>query len=62
VISSYVEFIGGNEKQMFEIVKEKVRHNTELVLKKSKEEKMTPRNAALKIAQERVREAMDKRK
>ncbi|PIV67991.1 MAG: Glu/Leu/Phe/Val dehydrogenase [Candidatus Aenigmarchaeota archaeon CG01_land_8_20_14_3_00_37_9] len=62
VISSYVEFIGGNEKQMFEIVKEKVRHNTELVLKKSKEEKMTPMNAALKIAQERVREAMDKRK
>jgi len=62
VISSYVEFIGGNEKQMFKTVKEKVRHNTELVLKKAKEEKITPRNAALKIAQERVREAMSKRK
>jgi len=61
VISSYVEFIEGTEKQMFKIVREKVRHNTNLVLKKAKENNETPRESALKIAQERVRKAMDKR-
>ena len=62
VISSYVEFIEGTEEQMFKIVREKVRNNTELVLKKAKDTEETPRNAALKIAQERVREAMDNKK
>jgi len=61
VISSYVEFIEGTEEQMFKIVREKVRNNTRLVLKKSKDSKETPRNAALKIAQKRVRKAMNNR-
>jgi len=59
VISSYVEYIGGDEKKMFKIVKEKVRHNTELVLEKSREDEVSPRKSALNIAQERVKKAME---
>lgn len=55
VISSYVEYIGGTEQQMFEMVKEKITNNTKLVLEKAEKEKVIPRVAALKIAQERVR-------
>ena len=55
VISSYVEYIGGNEKQMFEMVKKKIMKNTKLVLDKSKKNKCLPRDVALEIAKERVR-------
>ncbi len=60
VISSYVEYIGGDEEEMFKVVREKVRHNTELVLKRSKEEEKSLRSVALAIAQERVREGIRK--
>ena len=62
VISSYVEFLGGNEGKMFSMVKEKIRANTKLVLENSKNEGIIPRQAALRLAQARVREAMEKRK
>ncbi|MEM5793482.1 MAG: Glu/Leu/Phe/Val dehydrogenase [Candidatus Aenigmatarchaeota archaeon] len=58
VISSYVEYIGGNEKKMFRVVREKIRKNTQLVLNKSKENREPPRNSALKIAQDRVKKSM----
>jgi len=56
VISSYVEYIGGTEKEMFEMVKEKIEKNTEMVLKQSKEQGTYPRHIARDIAQERVKE------
>ena len=62
VISSYVETINGTPEQMFKIVEEKIRKNTALVLKHAKESKITAREAALEIAKERVRKAMDSRK
>jgi glutamate dehydrogenase/leucine dehydrogenase len=55
VISSYVEFIGGREKDVFPLVKEKITKNTLLVLEKSKKENISPRNAATQIALERLR-------
>lgn len=55
VISSYVEYIGGDEKKMFALVEEKIVKNTELVLAKAKEERIIPRKAAQAIAEERVR-------
>lgn len=58
VISSYVEYIGGSPEQMFKLVEEKIRKNTKLVLEKSKKEGLSPRDAAMKIAQERVKRAM----
>lgn len=55
VISSYVEYKGGNEKKMFELVKKKITRNTKIALDRAKKHKHTPRDAALEIAQERVR-------
>jgi len=58
VISSYVETLGGNEKKMFATVEEKIRKNVDTVLLSSRRDSMTPREAALQIAQDRVRKAM----
>jgi glutamate dehydrogenase/leucine dehydrogenase len=56
VISSYVEYKGGTEKEMFELVKEKIEKNTELVLKQAKEQEEYPRHIAREIAVERIKE------
>ncbi len=56
VISSYVEYIGGNEKEMFDLIKEKIEKNTELVLRQSKEQETYPRHIAKEIARERIKE------
>ncbi len=56
VISSYVEYKGGTEKEMFKLVEEKVKKNTMLVLDRADEIKKTPRETALEIAKERVME------
>jgi len=60
VISSYVEFIGGSEQEMFRIVREKITANTRLVFDRAKHGDL--RSAALAIAKERVTDAMEKRK
>jgi glutamate dehydrogenase (NAD(P)+) len=54
VISSYVEYIGGNEKQMFKLVDGKIRKNTLLVLKTAQKNNTIPRVAAMEIAQKRI--------
>ncbi len=61
VISSYAEYRGENPTKMFELVEKKVRRNTKLVLDRAKKEKLIPRDAAMKIAVERVKKAMEKR-
>ncbi|MFQ5406182.1 MAG: hypothetical protein ACE5DI_03445 [Candidatus Micrarchaeia archaeon] len=61
VISSYVEWMGGSQSQMFQQVKEKVRSNALNVLEKSSQKKVIPRQAALEIAQARVMDAMQKK-
>ena len=55
VISSYVEFIEGFEDEVFDLIKEKITKNTKLVLEKADKEKITPREAALLIAKERIK-------
>lgn len=54
VISSYVEYIGGGKDEMFRLVEEKIKKNTEEVLDKAKRHGISPRKAALKIAEERI--------
>jgi len=44
------------------MVKERVIRNTKLVLEKAKSKNVKPRDAAMEIAVERVRDAMRKRK
>jgi glutamate dehydrogenase/leucine dehydrogenase len=55
VISSYVEYINGKEEEMFKLIEEKIEKNTNLVLKRSVEKNIKPRDAALEIAKERIR-------
>jgi len=59
VISSYVEFIGGSEQEMFKIVREKITTNTRSVFDRAKHGDL--RAAALELAKERVLDAMAKR-
>ncbi len=55
VISSYVEYIGGDENRMFKMVEEKVSKNARLTLEDAKNRQCIPRECALEIARERVR-------
>lgn len=55
VISSYAEYKGYDKDKMFALVKEKILKNTKLILAKSEAEKISPRKAALKIAQRRLK-------
>ncbi|MBI2545504.1 MAG: Glu/Leu/Phe/Val dehydrogenase [Candidatus Aenigmarchaeota archaeon] len=54
VISSYCEYMGYTPKKMFKIVQDKITKNTKLVLDRAMEEGIKPRDAALKIAEERI--------
>ncbi|MFA5108713.1 MAG: Glu/Leu/Phe/Val dehydrogenase [Candidatus Micrarchaeia archaeon] len=60
VISSYVEYIGGTESDMFKMVEAKIKRNTAEVLGNAKD--MNTRSSALQIAQSRVRDAMQYRR
>ncbi|MFH1127233.1 MAG: Glu/Leu/Phe/Val dehydrogenase [archaeon] len=61
VISSYVEYIGGDNDEAFRMIEEKINKNTELVLSRAEKEGVMPRDAALAIAKERIRKALDRR-
>ncbi len=54
VISSYVEYIGGNKEKMFKLVREKITKNTELILNESLKRKTKLRDVALEIAKKRI--------
>jgi len=54
VISSYVEYIGGNAEKMFRLVKQKIVTNTGIVLRDAKKKGITPREAAMMLAKKRV--------
>lgn len=58
VISSYVEFKGGTENEVFPMITKLVGDNTRQVLEHSRKENVTPREAAMAIAKSRVKAAM----
>jgi len=60
VVSSYAEYRGYNPKKMFDLVERKIKRNVKIVLKSAKKENVKPRDAALKIVQERVRKAKER--
>jgi glutamate dehydrogenase/leucine dehydrogenase len=62
VISSYVEYIGGKEQDVFPLVQKKVSNNTKQVLKLAASKKISPRKAGMQIALDRIKKAMKKRK
>lgn len=61
VISSYAEWIGENPEKMMELVEAKLTKNVRKVLENAKRKAIQPREAAMRLAQERVRRVMEKR-
>ncbi|MBT9165946.1 MAG: NAD-specific glutamate dehydrogenase [Chloroflexi bacterium] len=62
VITGVVEWKRGTEEEAFQTIKEKIRQNVKAVLDLSYKEKIYPREAAERLAKERVREAMRARR
>ena len=62
VICAAMEYHGAGESMALQNIEEKVRRNTEQVLKMTYKEKITPREAAQRLAQERVKKAMTYRR
>jgi glutamate dehydrogenase (NAD(P)+) len=58
VICASVEYHGGTESQAMAAIADRIRANTSEVLERARQEKCTPRQAAIAMAQNRVREAM----
>ena len=62
VICGSVEYRGGTKSGAFVEIEEKIRENTRDVLKLAVDNNLAPRNAALRLARERVKEAMSYRR
>ncbi len=62
VICASVEYHGGTEKQALDVIAQKIETNTRHVIRKSLDEKISPRRAAHALALERVQEAMQFRR
>jgi glutamate dehydrogenase/leucine dehydrogenase len=62
VICASVEYHGGTEAQAFQTIEEKIRVNTAMVLEESAKTKTLPRQAAMALAERRVRTAMGYRR
>ncbi|HUK41999.1 MAG TPA: Glu/Leu/Phe/Val dehydrogenase [Candidatus Acidoferrales bacterium] len=58
VICASVEYHGGTQTQAFQTIEEKIRVNTTQVLEESAKTKTLPREAAVALAERRVRKAM----
>jgi glutamate dehydrogenase (NAD(P)+) len=62
VICAAVEYAGGSEKAAFDVIEEKIRRNTKEVLADAARRAVPPREAALALAERRVRGAMGYRR
>jgi len=62
VISGSVEYHGGGERMALDTISEQIRRNTHSVLSAARENNISPRQAAEKLALKRVRTAMDLRR
>jgi glutamate dehydrogenase/leucine dehydrogenase len=59
VICASVEYHGGTQTQALQTIADKIRGNTVLVLEQCVREKILPREAAMRLAEGRVRKAME---
>jgi len=62
VICAAMEYQGSTESAVFQAIGEKITHNTEQVLKTMEKDGILPREAAVRMAEERVRKAMSFRR
>jgi glutamate dehydrogenase/leucine dehydrogenase len=58
VICAAVEYHGGTQSLAFQQIEEKIRANTSLVLEEATKQRLLPRQAAVALAERRVRNAM----
>jgi glutamate dehydrogenase/leucine dehydrogenase len=58
LIMAAMEYAGKSEAEAFAAISEKIRANTQRILEKAKNESLLPREAAERIARERVKKAM----
>lgn len=58
VICAATEYAGGTQASAFAAIEEKIRLNTRIVLEEARSNRIPPRQAALKLAERRVRAAM----
>jgi glutamate dehydrogenase/leucine dehydrogenase len=61
VICAAVEYHGGTQSQAFATIEEKIHSNTEEVLSQARKSGLLPRQAAIELAEKRVRKAMEYR-
>ena len=62
VICAAMEYKGSSERAALETIEEKLRRNTRQVLTRAKEENISPREAGIELALERVHKAMSYRR
>jgi glutamate dehydrogenase (NAD(P)+) len=62
VICASVEYHGGTQAQAMTAIEERIRTNTSEILEKARTENCTPRQAAVNIALERIKEALGYRR
>jgi glutamate dehydrogenase (NAD(P)+) len=62
VICAAMEYRGATESQAFGVIEEKIRDNTKAVLERAAATNVTPREAAVALAEARVRDAMTYRR
>jgi glutamate dehydrogenase/leucine dehydrogenase len=62
VICAAVEYHGGTQSQAFATIEEKIRANTEEVLQRARKNGTLPREAAIELAESRVRKAVEYRR
>jgi glutamate dehydrogenase (NAD(P)+) len=62
VICASVEYHGGTQTHAFQTVEEKIRANTQWVLTHAQKFGLLPRQAAVELAERRVRKAMEYRR
>jgi len=58
VICAAMEYRGASQSAVFDVIEEKVSHNTRVVLEESKTKNILPRDAAMHLAVQRVKKAM----
>ena len=62
VICAAMEYHGSTQAAALQTIEEKLRRNTEMVLEASKDRQILPRQAAMEMAEERIRRAMSFRR
>ena len=62
VICAALEYRGMSESMVFQVIADKIRRNTQVVLEAMKQHRITPREAAVTLATERVKRAMSYRR